>query len=260
MARVQAVKPAEQHRQWRAWLRRLGLLGLVASVLAAGLAALNWLSDPAKLPVRKLRLQGEMAHLDQSQVRTTLQPFLQSGLLGVNVEQVRQAVEAMPWIRSATVRRSWPDTLVIGVIEHEAMARWRQGGYVSTEKTHFAPAQADDKSLPLLGGPEGSAGMLAAYYQDLSVLIAPLDVQISELEMTERRAWRMRLSNGIEVLLGRQSFETRMARFLRHYTRVVAPKEGRIAGVDMRYTNGFSIRWKDREQSTADEGRGEANV
>lgn len=260
MAKRQAHKQRDDRLQQQRLIRRVGMLAVIVGIGASLMASLDWLSDPAHLPVRNLRLQGGMQHLDQQQMRQAVLPYVQGGLLGVDVEQVRTAVEAMPWVLSATVRRSWPDTLVINVREQEAMARWRDGGYVSSGKERFIPAQADDTSLPLLGGPEGSEGMLVAYYQDLSVLTAPLGLQITELEMDERRAWRMQLSNGIEVMLGREAFETRMARFLRHYSRVVRPEEEKIVRVDMRYTNGFSIRWLDQEESTGIEGRGETNV
>ena len=71
-----------------------------------------------------------------------------------------------------------------------------------------------------------------------------LGVHIVEIEMDARHAWSFRLDSGMVIVLGQQQVETRLARFVRAYPRAMAPFSNLIARVDMRYPNGFAVKWK----------------
>ncbi|RLA02182.1 MAG: cell division protein FtsQ/DivIB, partial [Gammaproteobacteria bacterium] len=62
--------------------------------------------------------------------------------------------------------------------------------------------------------------------------------------MDERRAWSMTLSNGMKVLLGRVDSEQRFKRFVMVFQSGLNQFESQIAEMDMRYTNGLSVIWK----------------
>src|SRR5206468_3912068 len=52
----------------------------------------------------------------------------------VNLEQVRTAFESVPWVRRASVRREWPDQLVVSLEEHEALGTWGEDGKLLSTK------------------------------------------------------------------------------------------------------------------------------
>jgi cell division septal protein FtsQ len=53
----------------------------------------------------------------------------------------------------------------------------------------------------------------------------------------------MQFANGIEINLGREDFTERLQRFVDIYPRILASQSDKIAVVDLRYTNGFAVRW-----------------
>jgi cell division protein FtsQ len=55
----------------------------------------------------------------------------------------------------------------------------------------------------------------------------------------------MTLGNGVDVRLGRREIEDRTALFLDVVAGIVAGRAAEIDFVDMRYSNGFTIGWKD---------------
>ena len=63
--------------------------------------------------------------------------------------------------------------------------------------------------------------------------------------MNERRAWSLRLANGLQLGLGRNDIHLRLLRFVRVYAEVLKPRLEAIDSVDLRYTNGFAVRWHD---------------
>lgn len=71
--------------------------------------------------------------------------------------------------------------------------------------------------------------------------LAPEAVQLSS-----RYAWSVRLSNGMNVELGREqnreTLKARVERLVQIYPQLVARLQDRIESVDMRYPNGMALQ------------------
>ena len=90
---------------------------------------------------------------------------------------MRAAFEAVPWVRRATVRRIWPNRLVVGIEEHRAIALWGDGRLVNTFGELFTANLAEaeeDGPLPELAGPPASEQVVLARYRELERWLAPL--------------------------------------------------------------------------------------
>ena len=62
------------------------------------------------------------------------------------------------------------------------------------------------------------------------------------VQVTDRRAWRVKLDSGPVLELGRQDIEGRLARYLAVHERTVGTLNRRVDYVDLRYANGFAVR------------------
>ncbi|MFN2338390.1 MAG: cell division protein FtsQ/DivIB, partial [Gammaproteobacteria bacterium] len=56
-------------------------------------------------------------------------------------------------------------------------------------------------------------------------------------------ALELTLDTGVSMQLGRIDARQRVRRFLRAYPSLVASREERLQHVDLRYSNGFAVRW-----------------
>ena len=63
----------------------------------------------------------------------------------------------------------------------------------------------------------------------------------------------MTLQNGVEIRLGRREVEQRTELFLDVVANIISSREAEIEFADMRYSNGFTIGWKDARPSPAAE-------
>jgi cell division protein FtsQ len=91
-------------------------------------------------------------------------------LWGVDLEAVERGVERHPWVKEARARRDWPDTVVVDVTEHRAVALLHDGGrlfVVSDTGLPFLPAEPEHLDLPHL---VGFAGELGSLHPDLPAL------------------------------------------------------------------------------------------
>ena len=90
---------------------------------------------------------------------------------------------------------------------------------------------------------------MTEFYSMAKAIIEPLGLSIRQLSMDSRRAYRLTLSNGIVVLLGRENMQDRLKRFARVYKKVLATRAQDIARVDTRYSNGLAVGWNKNIQN-----------
>lgn len=246
MARRQARSPREHSGLWEVVDVRIVLSLVAGLLLAAGLSwGMKWLLDPQTLPLRAIELEGDFKQVDAAQIRDALSGVELGGLFSVDVVQVRQLTEALPWVEHVTVSRKWPDTLRLSVFEHKAVAVWGGDGLLDTKAVQFAATKESfPAGLPVFRGPDGQELVVLRTYQDMNRLLAPVGLSIKELDMDARRAWRVELDNGIELMLGRVDRERQLLRFIHVYPKTLSVKAARIKRVDLRYTNGFAVEWK----------------
>ena len=124
-------------------------------------------------------------------------------ILGYDLAAAKSRIEALPWIRSATVERMLPDTVLISVHEREPLALWQDHG-------KFALVDASGKVI-LRDGLEKFSGLLMVIGDGAPKHAADLVAMLGlEPELMGRvkaatwvggRRWDLHLDDGIDVRL-----------------------------------------------------------
>ena len=198
-------------------------------------------------PFRHIKVASTFRHLDAAAIRRIAAPFAREGFFLTDVGRIQEALLEQPWIADAAVRREWPDVLHITVVEETAVARWGEDGCLNARGQVFTPAHAPAlPGLPRLDGPRGSGALVLARYREISERTRPLGLKVAALSLDERRSWRLTLDNGIRLALGKDQVGARIQRFTAAYPQLLKSNGGReIVEVDLRYANGFVVRWRD---------------
>lgn len=242
------VRKKPLQRRWPAWFNRrfVGVV-ILASVAGAGLGFGTWLlGQPDTLPIKLVKVEGEFRYLAEQDVYHALGELTSGGFFNVDVRAVKQAAESLQWIDSASVRRQWPSTLQIDITEQVPLARWGKDKVINVRGELFQPpVQGLSDTLPVFSGPQGTEEKVARQYQALSRFLASVGLHIEELRLSQRRAWDLQLNNGLKLLLGRPASEERIGRFVTAYPKVLKEKVAQMHSIDLRYTNGFAVSWKE---------------
>jgi len=232
---------------------RTTLAGALALALLGAVTAALW--EASRWPVRSVRVAGDLRHADRAALERAIAREAAAGFFLMDVEAVRRAALARPWVKAASVRRAWPDSLHVAVIEREAVARWAAGGLIDAEGAVFRPERAGQlPELPLLAGPEGTHARVLARYRELSRALAKGAPEMRALRLDRRGAWRMELAGGIALELGREPVAGRVAQFARAYEGLRARHGGAMRRVDLRYARGFAVQWEEAPDQNG-EGR-----
>ncbi len=227
-----------------------GLRGLLAgfgivALLATALWLHGWLDDPHSLPIRTVTVEGDFRFLDPAELYDAAVSEIEGGFFVVEIERVRGAIEALPWVSQASVRRVWPDRLHAQVVEQVPLARWGEAALVNGEGARFEPpADQLPPGLPSLDGPLESEERVVQRFYELADVLALAGLELIALRLDERRAWSAELAGGIELVMGRDEGNAALYRFVAVWRSHLAQTEGPPARrIDLRHTNGFAVRF-----------------
>jgi cell division protein FtsQ len=221
---------------------RIGNGVLLLFVLVGVYSGTIWVMDQ---PINAVRIEGRFERVSAMQIESAMTPYLNGGFLSVDLPRVQQAIADLPWVQRASVRRSWPSTLSVTVEEERAAARWGKAGLLNVygelfvAETSHIPAE-----LPRLSGPEGTELTVARRFFELDTQLEQRGLTAVSLSIDARGSWKLRLSNGMQVRFGAVALEGRTARFFEALDGLLVPVADKVDYIDMRYTNGFAIGWK----------------
>lgn len=230
-----------------AWSLAIALVVLpVAAVLNGWIAGSRW-------PMRHLMVTGEFRQISDTRVREVVLPFVRNGFFAVDLDRLRAKLAALPWVQQVQVRKRWPDRLEVSLVEYKPLARWGQNQMLSENGELFMAPMGVVTSLPLFDGPRSRTSELMAFYSQAKPLFLDSGLHIAVVRLSARGSWNLSLSDGTEIEVGRGDPQARLARFARTLPRVRGAGARELVRADLRYTNGFSLTWRDKKTASLTE-------
>ncbi len=229
---------------WRRPLR-WGLYGLsVVLMIFAGKLGVEKLQDPAILPLSVVRIDGDFKYLSRSDLEQAVGVVVTGNFFSIDLEAVKQAAYELEWVEQVTVRRVWPDTIEMVVVEQEPLAYWGKRRLISTKGVIFAPTAFNVPiNLPRLGGPDPSAEVVTNNFYKYSHRMSQLNLKITQLVADSRMAWSIVFEDGMELKLGKDRPRERLEKFASLYRLLNKTTERALKKIDLRYSNGAAVVW-----------------
>lgn len=249
------VIPARNHGSPATRVRRLPWARIIRhalhlAVLGGMVALLVWgwrtLHDPWTFPIRVVKVDGELQRLRPEEVQAAVDNRLNGqSFFGLRLERVLEGLTGLAWVREARVRREWPDTLHLWVVEHTPVALWRGDGVLTQGGELIYPDIGDGLArMPALSEADGREGALWASFTSLCKQLDAVGLRPTALKEDRRGSLTVVLANGTAIRMGRVDTEARMKRFIEVFEETLASRIDEVEEVDLRYAHGFSVRWK----------------
>lgn len=221
-----------------AWGIALTLVALpIVGVLNGWFASERW-------PVDRLAVRAEFNHVSAEQIRAAAQPLLGKGFFAIDLDQIRAAVARLPWVERVEARKQWPDAVDLVVYEQQPYAHWGAERLISRQGKIFSVAGAEGvQGLPRLSGPDERVADVLQFYADNLKEFSGSGLAIAGVVLSPRGGWKIELASGAVVEIGREDTRRRVQRFLDVWPRLAGSKPTPPAYVDLRYENGFVVRW-----------------
>ena len=217
-------------------------------------------------PLKRVIIREPLRYGDMGEVSEIIRNHHQRDLMHMDVALLADEMQRLDWIAKASVYKRWPDAVEVELEERVPVVRWGGSAYLDAAGEPFSIPDNDKlRQLFTLHGPDGYEKQVLQYYQLIAPWLASQHLEIKELLLDQRLIWHARLDNGLDVILGRDQLNERLKKLAVVNAKVIEPYQRYIDAIDLRYHDGFSVRWKPgvkpvtAEKNTARSG-GQPNV
>src|SRR5271163_2159664 len=234
---LRAERSAHASLRWRIRLdrpapRKLEIALTVAVLLGAGLLGAerggqldavtaqyggvgDWIACTLRLGVRMVTVSGA-THMSERKILAIAGVDSSKSLPFFDVAQARARLEADPLVKQASVRKLYPNQIVIDMVERTPYAVWQKDGDVRAIAADGAPIDevSDGRyaDLPFVVG-EGANGRMREFASLLEAM-DELKPRVEAGVLVDQRRWNLRLKSGIDVKLPESDPEAAIAELL----------------------------------------------
>jgi len=207
------------------------------------------------LQIENVRIEGGFVNLRPNVLRQTVVGVLHGSYFTVDLDVIRNVLLELPWVEEVTVRRQWPLSLRIKVLEKKAIAYWGKESLISDRGVVFTPEKINrSQVLPELSGPGELHNKVVQFYSEVSKKLSLAGFDVDRLSLDVRRAWRMEVSkdgslNRVDIRLGRTDVNLRLERFIKVFSMREMHEVKNIRAIDLRYPNGFAMFRNDKHRN-----------
>jgi len=207
----------------------------------------NWsslLEGLDRTSIRAYALTNKTQFTTNADIRETLakEPALK-GYFAQDIQEVKDKLMQLSWVKDVVVRKSYPDRLSIGLVEHKPVAVWNNIHYLSDQGVVFnLPADRFDRTgLPQMFGPDAESKEVLNAWAKIQAELASRNLSLKSLAMDNRGSWSITLANNIELRLGRGEWTPKIDRFMMIFPDIEIPEGQRLGYVDLRYEHGAAV-------------------
>jgi cell division protein FtsQ len=165
-------------------------------------AMLSW-TGALGLTVDDIEVEGRST-TDTAMILSALGAHAGTPILAINPARAKEQLEALPWVRSASIQRRLPGTIFVHLVERVPLAVWQHDGKQELIDRDGTVIPVSDLSrfanVPtVVGGDEARHG--AADLIDLLATEPDLAARVTEAILVGNRRWNLRIDNAIDVML-----------------------------------------------------------
>ncbi len=185
-------------------------LGLAVSLPAAGFFAIHnktagkmlaSASSMAGFKVQNLVINGGQ-NLDRQALQFLLGSELEKSLFEFDVEIARKRIKQNSRVAEATVRKIYPNTVMVDIVEREPFALWKVDGVVnliSRDGAVIAELEDDHLALPQIVG--SGANTAASEFLATMSRFPMLSARMGAYVRVAGRRWNLMMHEGTTILL-----------------------------------------------------------
>jgi cell division protein FtsQ len=185
--------------------------GLMGQASRAG----DWVARSLGLGVAVVTV-SRTAHMSEPRILAIAGIDPSRSLPFFDVAEAKARLEANPLVKQASVRKLYPNQVVIDIVERTPYAVWQKDGDVSAIAADGAPIDevTDGRyaDLPFVVG-EGANGRVREYVHLLDAM-DELKPRVEAGVLVGQRRWNLRLKSGVDVKLPEDNPEAAIAELL----------------------------------------------
>ena len=208
-------------------------------------------SQKVWFPITQVSVIGATKEVNASQLENDILDDLNSSFFALKLDQLADQVEMHSWVAEATLRRVWPNKIEVFIREHQPVALWNENALMSANGVVFKVATTVPyQNLVKISGKQRDSRELLFSLSDLNQLIAKYDVYPVDYDYRKAGELKVLFNNSLEVIFSLEDKQVQFKRFAALLANGFMSNEKNVQRIDMRYSNGFSVKWVENKSSS----------
>tara|TARA_B100001093_G_scaffold424448_1_gene417614 strand:- start:305 stop:1111 length:807 start_codon:yes stop_codon:yes gene_type:complete len=196
--------------------------------------------------ITAISIISNLNHVRKSTLTEILRNEVRGGYISADLEQLKNVLQTDPWIEKVKIRRVWPSSLEITIVEETPIARWGVAGFLNSMGKQLSTFDKTELlDLPLLKTNFISAEKMMEQYKIFSEQLFFIGLKIEELEYDRSGSWRINTADSFQIFLGRDGLLEKLKRFNQVWLSQLRERRTDIDHVDLRYSNGMAVAWRE---------------
>ena len=205
--------------------------------------------------IKKVEIEGDTPFVSNAAIQKVLIKHVKTNFFDINLNNTISALDSLPGIKSTSIRRVWPDKLVINLHSEIAFAKSpKKNWLINPEGDMFETNIPIEAPLPVFKAPVGKIPHVVNFYNKIKNKFKESFLYISKVYLLSTGDWEVYvnpLNNNylkdpkpFVIQLGHRFVDKRVDNIIQVYksgklnTNKYSPKV-----VNLQYQNGFSVQW-----------------
>lgn len=231
---------------------------LVCFVMMAGFTAygsFKAIDTVLSVPVEEVKVSGQLQFQDQLDIKTVINRYTDNGFVQVDLEKLHHELVALPWMNSVSIKRELPNGLLIELHEEKAAAFWNNDALINQQGKVFTPEVLPViEGLPIFSGKNHQ--QVLSLYSKVQALLPETQKPVRELHINHRNTVQVVLANEIILVMQLKNIDQQVTHWMQLSSNLAAEKIQNMKKVDLRYSNGAAVEWKEQLALAATDKRG----
>jgi cell division protein FtsQ len=194
--------------------------------------------------INNVQVVATFEHVNKQALQNVIAPYTKNGFFNLNTFALKHQLLQIPWVYAVAIERQWPDTLLVKLVEQHPIAQWGSEALINAEGIFFSPPlETFPQGLPMIYGKPDQHLFVFKTFQTLQELLAPLKLEIKQLNLAPQHYWHLLFANGSELYASDRDFITQIKNFIKLYPQIMQGHQTVPKTIDLRYKNGLAVNW-----------------
>lgn len=196
-------------------------------------------------PIKEVYIDGDLKYLNQEQLKLDIARYTSTGFFQIELKKISQLLQNDHWVSEVSVRKIWPSSVLVKIKERTPMAKLNKDRFFDEKGNIFDPLFVPLIDILQINDLSGDPEKLFLIANQINEKFTENGLSLKGLKKTKLGIIKIELNDSKEVVLGYEdNFENNLVRFIGSYQSVLKPLWFKIAKVDLRYVDGFAVRFE----------------